>query len=218
VSETAPWASGSLELIGEAQVNLDRGDDVGRRIALILFDSAIETMTSIYLTLNPIQRGNRQYDSASVGAWLNNYHTRLDFIEHELAERDQGWEVSRAEIVWVHDCRNEQYHGGRKGTPEQGVIALARRTALWLYGLLFDVTDPEAALSQARSKRDGAPPPERDDEFDRLIDDDAGMIEIAGQLYYTSELLFAVDPAAYANAGEMLTSVAEWRAENDGSE
>ena len=47
-------------------------------------------------------------------------------------------------------------------------------------------------------------PPQRDGIYDRAIDREYGMIEVAGQSYYVSELLFAVDYIAYCDLGGRL--------------
>ena len=80
-----PWANGPFELLVHADGHLIGGEDFDRRIALISFDNAIEVAITTYLTLNPIQRGNRSYPKADVEKWLNNYHSKLDFMEQELS-------------------------------------------------------------------------------------------------------------------------------------
>ena len=75
---------------------------------------------------------------------LENYHSRLDFLDAELVTRGTIWEVDRAHVVYVHQQRNKQYHGGNKGTPERSVLALARRTALWVFGLCLTSRTPRA--------------------------------------------------------------------------
>src|SRR5439155_543276 len=102
-------------------------------MALILFDDAVEVAISTYLSLHPIQRGNRSYAKSDVEKWLDNYHSKLDFLEVELRARSLNWEVERSHIVWGHDQRNEQYHSGRKGTPEWSVLGMTRRCALWIF-------------------------------------------------------------------------------------
>ena len=42
---------------------------------------------------------------------------------------------------------------------------------------------------------------------DRTIDATYGMVEVAGQSYYTSELLFNVDPVAYRELGANVEDV-----------
>src|SRR5206468_4760725 len=106
-----PWANGPFELLVHAEGHLIDGEDFDRRIALISFDNAIEVAITTYLTLNPIQRGGRSYPKADVEKWLDNYHTKLEFLEFELDKRSTGWSVEKSYIIWVHDHRNEQYHG-----------------------------------------------------------------------------------------------------------
>ncbi len=54
-----PWANGPFELIVHAESHRRNGDDFDRRIALITFDDAIEVSVTTYISLHPIQRGNR---------------------------------------------------------------------------------------------------------------------------------------------------------------
>jgi hypothetical protein len=213
-----PWAHGPFELLLHAEGHLRSGGDFDRRIALITFDNAIEVAVATYLTLNPIQRGNRSYATADVEAWLNNYHTKLEFVETELDRRSLVWLVEKPHIVWAHDHRNEQYHGGHKGTPEKRVLEIVRRAALWVFGLLFDVADPEDALEQAIAGSAPAPSPTPDHAFDTAIDGRYGVIEVGEQSYYASELLFAVDPDAYRDLGGRLCAKSDPNSTKGGSQ
>src|SRR3712207_2102596 len=105
-----PWARGIFELILHGELHLRAGEDFDRRMAFISFDNAIEVAIGTYLNLSPIHRGNRTYRRADVDQWLQNYHTRLEFLEVECAQRGLLLVVSREEIVWYHDIRNDQYH------------------------------------------------------------------------------------------------------------
>lgn len=201
-----PWANGPFELLVHAEGHLINGGDFDRRIALISFDNAIEVAITTYLTLNPIQRGNRTYDKADVEKWLKHFHSKLDFLESELATRKQGWDVDRSHIAWAHDHRNEQYHGGLKGTPERNVLAVVRRTALWIFAMLFDVAQAEERLARAIAESLPPAPPQRDVRFDRAIDSRHGMVDVCEQSYYSSELLFGVDYDAYRDVGGRLSA------------
>jgi hypothetical protein len=209
VSALPPWANGPFELILHAETHLRNGDDFDRRIALISFDDAIEVSITTYLSLHPIQRGNRTYLKASTDKWLENYHTKLDFMDEELRSRGLTWEVERSHIVWAHDHRNEQYHGGKKGTPEKQVLDLIRKAALWVFAILFDITNPGTVLEDAIAANAPAPAPQRDGRFDRSIDGKYGVIELAEHQYYASELLFSADYAAYHEIGQRLCASEE---------
>ncbi len=199
-----PWANGPFELLVHAEGHLRGGDDFDRRIALISFDNAIEVAIATYLTLNPIQRGGRSYPKSDVDKWLNNYHTKLDVLEAEIAARGSIWQVDKGHIIWAHDHRNEQYHGGYKGTRERNVLKIVRDAALWVFAMLFDVSDAEIALEQAILAK--APPAaaSRDRKFDVAIDAQYGIVEVGEESYHASELLFTVDPAAYRDLGGRL--------------
>lgn len=199
-----PWAHGPFELLVHAEEHMTNGDDFDRRIALISFDNAIEVAITTYLTLNPIQREGRTYQRADLDTWLRNYHTKLDFLEVEIDARGLAWAVERSHIIWCHDQRNEQYHGGHKGTPEVRDLQIIRRAALWIFGVLYDVEDPEDALAEAIRDRGPPPTPQRDRSFDLAIDQECGIIDVGDQSYYASELLFATDFAAYTDFGRRL--------------
>lgn len=204
MSPLPPWANGPFELLLHAEDHLRRGDDFDRRIALISFDNAIEVAITTYLTLNPIQRGGRTYPRAEVERWLHDYHTKLDFFEAEIKGRGLSWLIDKSHIIWAHDHRNEQYHGGHKGTPEKSVLKIVRDAALWVFATLFDVNDAEAVLNKAIFDNSQMPAPSREKRLDVAIDAKYGIIEVGEQVYYASELLYAVDYDAYRDLGERL--------------
>ena len=191
----SPWANGPFELIVHAESHLRAARDFDRRIALISYDNAIEIAITTYLGLNPLHRGGRTYKKQDVEQWLANYHTKLDFFEQEIKSRGIAWAIKRSHIVWVHDNRNAQYHGGPTGgIPEESTLQIARTSALWIFSVLFDVDEVEVALEQA--VQDQAPP-SREKRIDEAIDALYGVIELGEQSYDASELLFAADYDAY---------------------
>ncbi|MCK4444541.1 MAG: hypothetical protein KAW09_08355 [Thermoplasmata archaeon] len=204
MSVVPPWAYGPFELILHAEEHLRKGEDFDRRIALISFDNSIEVAISTYLSLNPIQRGNVSYRKDDVEKWTSSYHTRLDFLEKELKTRGLTWNVEKGHIIWVHDIRNEQYHGGTKGTPEKQVLSIIREAALWIFSLLYGIQDVDHVLEDAMAATIPPTEPQPDDRIDRAIDAEYEMVEVCGQKYYTSEILFHVDSAAYKEIGSNL--------------
>jgi hypothetical protein len=148
-SEMKPWAKRPFELIFHAEVHYQSGTDYDRRLALISFDNSIEVSISTYLTLNPIQRGNRQYKREDVNKWLIKYHSKLDFYFDELTIRGLPVYKGKDEIVWYHDQRNELYHGSNSGIPAQDVLDDIRKVAIWIFSILFDIVDVESKLATA---------------------------------------------------------------------
>ncbi len=202
-----PWATGPFELMVHAESHLREADDFGRSIALISFDNAIEVAISTYLSLNPVLRGGRQFTRNDVDKWTQNYHTKLDFFEEEVQSRGITSPVDKLHIIWAHDQRNEQYHGGKKGVPDKNTLEIARTAAVWVFSILFGVSDPEAVLEQAILDRTPQLPPVQERDFDMAIDEQYGIITVGEQDYYASELLFAVDHAAYRDLGGQLLDI-----------
>lgn len=200
----APWAYGPFELLLHAEEHLIKGEDFDRRIALISFDNAIEVAIATYLTLNPIQRGGRSYAKADVERWLATYYTKLEFLEDELAKKGIPWLVDKSHLAWAHDQRNEQYHGGQKGTPEKAVLKIVRDAALWVIGMLFEVQNVEDMLAKALMDHSPMEAPAKKRAFDVAIDRAYEIIEVGEQSYYASELLFGVDDDAYRELGTRL--------------
>jgi hypothetical protein len=197
MSTLAPWARGPFELLQHAEMHLRDGDDFDRRIALIGFDNAIEVAITTYLTLNPLQRQNRCYTKSDCERWLNNYHTKIDFLEEECGKRQTALICAKAEFIWYHDIRNGQYHAGGATVPQEQDLENLRKAALWVFSILYDVADVEAFLAERITEATTSDLPERNEEYDRLIDSQFGMVQIAGQSFYTSEVLHGVDPIAY---------------------
>ncbi|MCG8037325.1 MAG: hypothetical protein JAZ19_09820 [Candidatus Thiodiazotropha taylori] len=153
-----PWATRPFELITHGEVHFRRGSDYDRRLALVSFDNAVEVTITTYLTLKPIQRDGKSYNKDDVSKWLNNYHTKLDFFLKENSDRGLPEHQSKDVIVWYHDQRNEQYHGGSSGVPEQSTLDGLRQSALWVFSVLFETTNVEEVLEvEIAKKAVGAP-------------------------------------------------------------
>ena len=149
-----PWARKAFELIFHAEQHWRRCYDYDKRLALISFDNSIEISISAYLGLNPIQRSNRQYPSTDIQKWLRNYHTKLNFFREELSKRKLPEHRDKAHIIWLHDQRNETYHGSSGGVPELNTLEEIRFVALWVYSDLFEDTNIEARLEEAINTSD----------------------------------------------------------------
>lgn len=203
-----PWAYGPFEVLLHAELHYRVGEDFDRRIAMIGFDNAIEVAITTYLGLHPIQRGNRQYPNADVERWLNNYHTKVAFFFQECVTRQIVVVGQQDEIVWYHEVRNGQYHVGGATVPQKRELDGVRTAALEVFAVLFDVADAEAQLDAYISAMHQAPQP-RTAEGDRLIDDAYGLIDLCGQLEYSSQLLYAVDPNRYHDTVQSLGNPAE---------
>lgn len=132
----------------------------------------------------------------------SNYHAKLDFLDTELTGRRESRVADEANVIYVHDHRNEQYHGGLKGTPEKTILEIVRETALWVFSLLFSVPDVEALLEQALIERLPEVLRTCEKRLDLAIDGVYGIIEVGGQSYYASELLFEVDHDAYTELSD----------------
>lgn len=196
-----PWAEGPFELIFHAELHYRAGEDFDRRIAMIGFDNAIEIAITTYLSLHPIQRQNRQYPNTQVGQWLQSYHTKIDFFESECQQRGVAIQVQKSYIVWYHSIRNKQYHEGGYSTPNLADLRGVRSAALWIFSVLFDVPDIEQILTARMAAVAQAARPQRDETIDRVIDRAHGLVELAGDLYYASEVVFSLDPDLYREMG-----------------
>ncbi len=210
-----PWAVGPFEMLYHAETHFLKGDDFDRRIALISFDNSIEVAITTYLALHPIQRGQRQYQRTDIETWQRNYHTKLDFFYQEVGNRSLPELVEKADIIFYHQNRNDQYHNGGAGVPELHKLEGIRQAAIWIFSTLFDVTDTDTILREkVEAARRDENPHIRELEKDRVIDLEHGMTDIAGISYYTSEILFNVDYQAYKEIGEELLSLQEPDEEN----
>src|SRR3984893_19247072 len=126
------WTHGPFELILHAEEHYLKGNDFDRRIALIGFDNSIEVSITTYLSLHHIQRGGKKYEKLDCKKWLKNYHSKIDFYYKELSNRNIQEICDKGEILWCHNHRNDQYHGGRKGIPDIRTLENIRKAALWV--------------------------------------------------------------------------------------
>ncbi len=209
MSRIRPWARGPLDLVAHAERHLRSAGDFDRRIALIGFDNAIEVTITCYLTLNPVQRGGRKYERFDVERWMVNYHAKLDFLFEEAQGRGISLECEKEEIVWYHNVRNGQYHGGSGTVPEMADLLGVRKAALSAFGFLFEVENVEGLLDARIKEEDNRDIPQRNDKYDALIDGTYGTVEIGGQVYSTSEALYSIDAVAYSEVGRDLEQISQ---------
>src|SRR5579859_5750801 len=204
MSTLKPWALGPFELILHAEMHYRNGEDFDRRISIVGYDNAIEVAIHTYLNLHPIQRQNKTYVKADVERWLDNFHTKMDFLETEVASRGVAVVCEKADFIWYHEVRNGQYHAGGATIPQERELEGIRKAALWVFGILFDVADTDSLLEEHLSKRSGDDLPPRTEDNDRLIDQEFGTVKLAGRTCYTSELLHAYDAVLYSElAGDI---------------
>jgi len=197
IRQLKPWAYGPFELLLNAELHYRVGEDFDRRIAMVGFDNAIEVAITTYLGLHPIQRGNRQYPRANVDQWLNNYHTKVEFFFQECTTRQITAIGQHDEIVWYHNVRNGQYHGGGANVPQRRELDGVRAAAMEVFAILFDAPDVSTLLEAHVADNAGPLPAPRSDEDDRLIDSVYGMIEVADRMEYASDVIYALDPERY---------------------
>jgi hypothetical protein len=198
MSNLKPWALGPFELILHAEMHYRNGEDFDRRISIVGFDNAIEVAIHTYLNLHPIQRQNRTYATADVERWTENFHTKIDFLEAEVNSRGLVIMCDKADFIWYHEVRNGQYHAGGATIPQERELEGIRKAALWVFSTLFDVVDIDSLLEEHLNKRSGNDLPLRSAEDDRLIDQEFGVVRLAGRNCYTSELLHAYDAVLYS--------------------
>jgi hypothetical protein len=134
-----PWANGPFELIRHAEEHLKTGTDFDRRMALISFDNAIEVAITVFLQLHPKQRKGVTFKGDDVQKWLANYHSKLEFLDQYVQSVKRPIESTVAEITWYHSLRNELYHSGNGLVPEQNYLQGARKAALEVFSLLFEL-------------------------------------------------------------------------------
>lgn len=153
-AQIKPWARKAFELIYHAETHWIIKDDYDKRLALISFDNAIEVSISMYLGLNPVQRGNKSYPKDDVTKWLKNYHTKLDFYFIENNDRGLPIVFDNPTIIWLHDQRNEIYHGSSSGIPAESTVADIREVALWIFSVLFECPDIKTILAESIATSD----------------------------------------------------------------
>lgn len=134
------WAHGPAELFRHAEDHFQQSSDTDRRLALIGFDNAIEVCVDAFVSLHPRNRGGYEIRRAEREQILENFYTKIDFIERYATERQSSLDgISLSEVLWYHQLRNELYHSGNGMTPERHHIVDIRDAARAVFRLLYDV-------------------------------------------------------------------------------
>lgn len=218
MNSLTPWALGPFDIILHAEMHYRDGEDFDRRIAVVGFDNAIEVAIHTYLSLHPIQRQGRSYPRESVERWLDNYHTKIEFLEAEMQARGVDMVCDKATFVWYHEVRNGQYHVGGAVIPQARELEGIRKAALWVFSVLYDIADVESLLEHYIASRSTDDTPKRNDDDDRLIDQEYGTVQLAGKPYHLSEVIHRFDPALYSELATEIRSRDEAETEmNEGT-
>lgn len=126
--------------------------DFDKRIALMSFDNAIELCIVTYLSLNPIQRAGRKFETADVERWSKNFHTKIEFLEHYVVSLLAApMRVGRAEIIYFHGLRNDLYHGGNGFVPAEEHLEGIREASLWVFSTLFGYSAEDFLLPERKT-------------------------------------------------------------------
>jgi hypothetical protein len=152
-TEMVPWARGPFELIKHADGHLRDAGDTDRRIALIGFDNAIEVCIDVFIKLHPKLRGGVELRHEDVDEATRNYHTKIEWLDRHVEEKNLEIDFSIEEIVWYDSLRNELYHSGNGMVPEMHVLEGARSAALAVFKTLFG-TDAAPMLGGDFPKHD----------------------------------------------------------------
>lgn len=218
MNSLTPWALGPFDIILHAEMHYRDGEDFDRRIAVVGFDNAIEVAIHTYLSLHPIQRQGRSYPRENVERWLDNYHTKIEFLEAEMQTRGVDMVCDKATFVWYHEVRNGQYHVGGAVIPQARELEGIRKAALWVFSVLYDIADVESLLEHYIASRSTDNMPKRNDDDDRLIDQEYGTVQLAGKPYHLSEVIHRFDPVLYSELATEIRSRDEAETEmNEGT-
>jgi hypothetical protein len=180
-------------LLVHAEGHYRESGDIDRKLAVIGFDNAIESAVTTYLSLKPIQRGNRQYDGKSVQKWLRDHTTKLSFFYGELDRRKLSHQAPEAELRWFHQVRNDVYHSGIGGIPNEHCLRGVREAALWVFSVLFEIPDVEVQVFEAVESMKPYP----DSALDEQLADTEDAVSISGMTFEPGEVLIAMAPSVY---------------------
>jgi hypothetical protein len=211
-SSIPPWAASAFELLVHAEGHYRESGDIDRRLAVIGFDNAIESAITTYLSLKPIQRDGREYDGKDVQTWLRDHTTKLAFFYEELDRRKQTHLASEAELRWFHQVRNEVYHSGIGGLPNEHCLRGIREAAMWVFSVLFEVLDVEIQVFEAVETLKPYP----NALLDEYLADSEPPVRLAGMTFPPGEVLIAVAPAVYRQMTTEVTDLVAMDEAEDG--
>jgi len=135
-----PWVIGIYELLRHAEMHRNEGGDFDRRVSMVNYDNAIELSISTYLKLDPKQRSGRQFRKEDVAKWLDNYHSKLDFVEHYVTNvLKQAMPFEKDEVIYYHNIRNDLYHANGVLVPRVEDVVAIRAIAHGIFNLLYEM-------------------------------------------------------------------------------
>jgi hypothetical protein len=128
------WASGPSEILQHGLSILGKDTDANRRIAMILFDNAVEIAMQTYVGL-PKRVTGLSIDAKQKQEICRDFHSLVSFFERKPVLSDAG--VNLGEIEWLHGLRNTLYHNGNGLTVERSKVEFYGEVGRILIGALF---------------------------------------------------------------------------------
>src|SRR5690606_2341277 len=101
--------------------------------------NAIEVCVDVFLNLHPRSRKGLQITNEEKNKALQNYYTKIEFLDKHVQSRKLSLSIPFEAIVWYHQLRNELYHSGNGMVPEMHVLEGARGATVAVLQAVFDV-------------------------------------------------------------------------------
>ena len=138
-----------LELLRHAETQY-KAEDAFKEVSFISFDHSIEISISTYMDIDCSPKGNKECikEAASAKDSFCSFYDKLKILKRVAS--DKGIDPDRyiEEIKKCRQFRNGIQHEARPPPLEDEVLDQIRKNAFWVFEVLFDVHDVEAALAK----------------------------------------------------------------------
>ena len=142
-----PWICKPLELLFHAETHYRTGKDYDKRLSFISFDNSIEISILTYMHRNCKPKGNKKYTEKDISE-AEKFHKKLKVFEKIVTTKGLPMEPDIETIKYYHEQRNKLYHEETRFPPESTDLDDIRGIAFWVFGVLFEMPDVNAALEE----------------------------------------------------------------------
>lgn len=144
-----PWMIKPFHFLFHGEVHYLNSSDYDKRIAYINFDNSIEVSIYAFMHSNACKKGLNIYKKENLDKVKNSFYDKLEVFESYIQGKKLLVRWDKDDINYYHEQRNSQYHDASLSSPDTQELDTIRQIAIWIFSVLFEISDMESLLKFA---------------------------------------------------------------------
>ncbi len=149
LKQLKPWVVKPFQLLFHGEIHFKSNSDYDKRMAYINFDNSIEVSIYTFMHCNANKKGKDIYTTKNLDDVKNSFFKKLEVFENYLKKEKLQIRWDKDNINYYHEQRSNQYHAVSLSSPDTSELYTIRQIAIWIFSVLFQISDVETLLQSA---------------------------------------------------------------------